>query len=126
MIPDNLQEALWRYIRGIGRNHGIAIDAVGGMEDHVHLLLLLPAKMDIAKAVQTLKANSSRWMRQSVSGFRWQDGYAAVSVSASNARAVAEYIEHQQEHHRGRTFADELKAILKRHGIGYDAKYLLD
>jgi REP element-mobilizing transposase RayT len=113
LIRENLRDTLWQYIRGIGRNNGIAIDAVGGMSDHIHLLLMLPAQLDIAKAIQTIKANSSRWMRQSVRGFRWQDGYAALSVSASNARAVADYIEHQPEHHRKRSFADELKTSLR-------------
>jgi putative transposase len=125
LIRKDRKEKLWGYMRGIGRNHGIAVDAVGGMEEHVHLLIHLPPQMDIAKAVQLVKANSSRWMRETVSGFRWQDGYSAVSVSASNSRTVREYIDHQEEHHRNRSFEDELKAILKKHGIAYDPEYLL-
>jgi REP element-mobilizing transposase RayT len=72
-----------------------------GISNHVHFLIALPSDMAPAKAVQVLKANSSRWIRQHGIAFAWQEGYGAFSVSRSNKAVVVEYVEHQAEHHRG-------------------------
>ncbi len=116
-IAPAVQSPLWRYLRGIGRNLGIEIDAVGGTEDHVHLLFLLPPAMAVATAVQKIKANSSRWMKQHVPRFAWQDGYGAFSVSASHVAATVKYIENQPDHHQRVNFAQEWAAFLKKHGV---------
>src|SRR5262249_3363689 len=80
LIPEKTQPELWRYIVGIGRNHRLPISAVGGTDDHVHLLLELPGTITISKAVQLIKANSSKWMNETkVKAFAWQEGYAAFS-----------------------------------------------
>ena len=90
--------------------------AVGGMADHVHILLLLPPT--IATAVQKLKANSSRWIHQQTGRpFQWQEGYSAFSVSISQTDATVDYILHQKEHHQKRGFGEELAKILARHGM---------
>jgi len=84
-IPDDLQPRAWAFIGGIARNLGITAIAVGGVADHVHILLLLPPTMPLAEAIQKIKANSSRWLReQSGKAFQWQGGYAAFSVSISH------------------------------------------
>jgi putative transposase len=92
-------------------------------------LLQMPPTMTVADAVGKLKANSSRWVKQTFPNLRhfsWQAGYAAFSVSPSNIDAVVEYIDGQKEHHARRTFDQELLALLKRHGIPYDPQYLRD
>ena len=122
-ITQELQTRLWAYVAGIGRNHDIGILAVGGTEDHVHILLHLPPKISLAKAVLLLKSNSSKWMNE-VTEFSWQEGYGAFSVSASNLDAVIRYIRNQRQHHRKLGFEEELRAILQKHRVAYDPRDL--
>ncbi len=117
VIRPPVRETLWAYMRDICRNYGLDLEAIGGTEDHVHLLIALPPKLSLADAVRVVKANSSKWMSENGHWFSWQEGYAAFSVSASNLAAVCEYIRTQEEHHQGRTFEKELEALLLKHGI---------
>ena len=126
LILPELQTKLWPYLAGIAKNHGMNPFAINGVENHMHVLLTIPATKDVAKAVQELKANSSRWMREHVSRFQWQEGYGAFSVSRSSVDAVAKYIARQQEHHRRKTFEQEFIALLEKHGVQYDPKYVFD
>ena len=101
--------------------------AVGGTFDHLYALLSLPSMMSFAKAVQLIKGGSSKWVHDTFpkhSKFRWQEGYGAFSVSASQVSKTIAYIENQREHHRKRSFQEEFVALLKRHGIGYDSRFL--
>jgi REP element-mobilizing transposase RayT len=91
-IKPAIEEKLWAYIRGIARNYEMDLHAIGGMPDHIHLLVAIPAKLSVADAVRVVKANSSKWMNESGHLFGWQKGYAAVSVSASNLSVVMDYI----------------------------------
>jgi REP-associated tyrosine transposase len=120
LIPNELRTKLWRYIVGIGRNHDIPVLSAGGTTNHAHLLIALPADISAAKAMQVLKANSSRWMREHGIDFTWQEGYGAFSVSASNADTVRNYIEHQPEHHARRSYEDEFLALLRKTGMNYE------
>ena len=118
-IPDELQSRLWAFMGGTARRLGMKAIAVGGMRDHVHILLSLPPTIALAKAVQTLKANSSRWLHQTTGRpFEWQEGYAAFSVSISQTDATVAYILNQHEHHTKHGFDEELARILERHGLG--------
>jgi REP element-mobilizing transposase RayT len=121
MIPAELLPMLWKYFAGIGRNHGLPVLAAGGTSNHSHLLIALPSDMAPAKAVQVLKANSSRWIRQHGIAFAWQEGYGAFSVSSSNKTAVREYIEHQAEHHRSRSFETEFETMIRKSGMRFDS-----
>ena len=96
----------------------------GGTRNHVHLLIALPAALPLAKAVQELKGNSSRWLNPQGSGFAWQEGYAVFSVSPSNKRAVIAYIADQPRHHEKRSFEQELIAILQKSEIDYDERFI--
>ena len=80
----------------------------------------MPSDIPVAKAVQTFKANSSRWMGEHGFRFAWQEGYGAFSVSASNLRRVKDYIKHQPEHYAKRSFEDEFIALLRKSGVAYD------
>ncbi|MGE5725186.1 MAG: IS200/IS605 family transposase, partial [Acidobacteriota bacterium] len=93
LISAELQAKLWRYLSGIARGHKINLLECGGTTNHLHVLLVLPADMPLSKAVQTLKANSSRWLGDHGIDFAWQEGYAAFSVSASQVSSVREYIQ---------------------------------
>jgi REP element-mobilizing transposase RayT len=117
-------------MNGIVGNIGGKALAIGGMADHAHLLVLLPPTIAISDALRTLKANSSKWVRDSVTSvtpqhkFSWQSGYAAFSVSRSGIEEVVRYIENQEEHHRKFSLEAELLALLKKHGVIYDERYL--
>ena len=118
-IPEKIQQRLWQYIAGICRNLDLKVLAVGGSDDHAHLLIGLPATITIAECVQKVKANSSRWMHSEGlrKKFEWQEGYSAFSVSASHIDRTVEYIRNQAEHHKRHNFTQELHAILEKHGI---------
>lgn len=124
IIARDCQPQLWAYLAGICRNHGMVPLSVGGTENHVHVLLHLPATLALAKAILLLKANSSKWMSERVKPFSWQEGYGAFSVSSSNLDRVMRYIQNQEAHHRKTSFEDELRVLLKKHGVDYDAKHV--
>jgi len=88
--------------------------------DHVHALIDLPTALSIEKLIQLLKGSSSHWVNASdlITGkFAWARGYGAFSVSQSNVDQVARYIGDQEEHHRVRTLAEELRELIDRHGL---------
>jgi putative transposase len=127
LIRTDLKDRLWPYLAGIARQEHMKALSVGGRDNHVHVLLSLPATMPIAKAVQLLKCNSSGWVNDELSayrGFSWQEGYGAFSVSASAADRVREYNQRQEEHHRKRTFEEEFLSLLKKHGVAYDPQHV--
>jgi putative transposase len=123
-IPAKIQPELWSYIAGICRNRKMIPVAIGGIEDHAHLLFHLPPTLTLSKAVNLIKANSSRWMNEHGRNFAWQEGYGAFNVSVSNLEAVAKYVRNQRWHHRKMTFEEEFLALLKKHRIEYDPKYV--
>ncbi|HZU41623.1 MAG TPA: IS200/IS605 family transposase [Terriglobales bacterium] len=124
VIPSDLQSKLSKFIAGIGARHNIPVLEVGGTENHLHVFIALPGDLPIAKAVQILKANSSRWIGEHGINFAWQEGYGAFSVSASQREAVRAYIRNQGEHHKKRSFEDEFISILRKSNITYDPQYV--
>jgi REP element-mobilizing transposase RayT len=129
LINTESQEELYRYIGGIIRAEGGVQLEIGGMSDHLHILAKFKPAISVSEMLAKIKANSSKWVNDHKMKFRkfgWQEGYAAFSVSESQAPAVAEYIRNQEEHHRKQTYQEEFLALLKRHGIEYDPRYLWD
>ncbi len=125
MIRSEWRPRLHSYLGGIVRNQEGVAEAIGGIEDHVHLLVSLKPVHRIADVMRDLKKDSSTWAAENFEPrFAWQEGYAVFSVSASNTRVVRDYIARQEEHHRKVTFAGELNALLEKHGVSYEAKYL--
>ncbi len=110
-------EPLWAYLRGIARNLKFDLLAVGGTANHLDVLLAVPPGRPLADVVRDLKANSSRFLHQTIRGFAWQDGYGAISVSPSQIAAVRRYIANQEEHHRRMVFDEEYLAILAKAGV---------
>jgi REP element-mobilizing transposase RayT len=125
-IAQEVRSDLWAYLGGIARQHAIKPLAIGGTEDHVHLLLALPATLSVAEAMCTIKSVSSQWMHEEKGKrlFAWQEGYGAFSVGASQIGATVAYIQRQEEHHRRRDFQQEFLAILEKHGIECDPRYV--
>jgi REP-associated tyrosine transposase len=122
-----IRPRIHQYIGGaIRAENGIAM-IVNGTADHIHILAKLRQDKAISKAVGELKANSSGWISRTfkeAAGFAWQEGYGAFTVSESQAPKVRRYIERQEEHHRSVSFVEELKVILRAHGLPFDERYL--
>ena len=126
-ITPELRERLWPFLGGIARQNKMKAVEIGGVEDHVHILLSLPSTMAIAKALQLIKGGSSKWIHETFPeqrGFAWQEEYGAFSVSVSQLDKTIKNIKGQETHHRKMTFQDEFLALLKKHRIEYDDRYL--
>jgi REP element-mobilizing transposase RayT len=125
LISEETQPQLWSFLGGIARKNGFKALMVGGTENHVHILLSLPATLPLAKAMQLVKGASSRWMNESFkTRFAWQEGYGAFTVGVSQKSDTIAYIQNQAEHHRKRNFEEEFLAFLKKNDIEYDPKHV--
>ena len=123
LIPDDLKPRLWSYMGGIARENGFRALAVGGMAEHAHLLLSLKPAIPVATAIKIVKAGSSGWMSDRLrADFKWQEGYAAFTVSLSLLDSVKRYIANQEQHHRKIDFATEWRLLLEKHGIVLPAR----
>jgi len=122
-IVPGIEERVWAYLAGIAVEDKMHPVAIGGMDDHIHLLLNLPTAIAPSKAVQLIKGGSSLWIHKtfpSLKAFGWQDGYGVFTVSKSALPEVEAYIRNQREHHRNKTFQEEYLAFLDRHGVAFD------
>ena len=127
LIAPSLQERLWPFLGGIARQNKMKAIEIGGVPDHVHVLLSLPSTLAIAKALQLIKGGSSKWVHDTFREhwrFGWQVKYGAFSVSVSQLDKTIQYIRNQEAHHRKMTFQEEFVALLKKHRIAYDERYL--
>jgi putative transposase len=126
LIRPDWRPHLHEYLGGIIRKQGGIPETIGGVEDHVHLLIGLKATHCLADVMRELKRDSTKWVKENHDReFAWQDGYAAFTVSVSNVPAVREYILKQERHHKRLTFQDELMKLLKKHGVEFEPRFLL-
>ena len=124
LITPELQQRLYPYLGGIARENKMKALSIGGVEDHVHVLLSIPSTLSISKSMQRLKGNSSKWVHETFPNqplFEWQEGYGAFSVAISGVDDTIRYIQSQKEHHAKVSFKDELITFLDKHGIKYEA-----
>lgn len=126
LIVHDIRPRLYGYVGGIVRNQGCSLLAIGGIEDHLHLLFRSRADAALSDLMRDIKGDSSEWVHTTFPSrpFAWQEGYAAFSVSASARDKVIAYIENQEEHHRTRSFGQELRELLDAHGVEYDPRYV--
>jgi putative transposase len=127
VLTPQVRTRLWAFMGGIANQNGIDPLCIGGMSDHAHLLLSLPASLCVANAMQLIKGGSSTWLRGTfpfLPHFAWQEGYAAFAVSVSHLNEAVRYIQNQEEHHRGKTFREEYLAFLQKHRIQYEERYV--
>lgn len=119
IIPETVKNKLWAYMGGIARTNHFKALAVGGITDHVHALLSIPAPLAVAKAVQLIKGGSSKWINDHARSrsFAWQDSYGVFSIGISQVDETVRYIKTQEEHHAKLTFAQEFRRFLERHGL---------
>jgi len=126
-IRSEIEQRLWEYLGGIARKHKMSALQIGGISDHVHVLVHAPAALSPSQIAQYLKGDSSKWIHaelERLRNFAWQDGYGAFTVSTSRIPQVVRYIQNQREHHRKKTFQEEYLELLHGHGIQYDERYL--
>jgi len=127
-IDTEIEHRVWAYIGGITRKHNCTGIQIGGIEDHIHALILSPPRYSPSQIAQFLKGESSKWIHEEfpkMAKFGWQDGYSAFSVSKSVVPKVVRYIENQREHHQSKTFEEEYSDLLELHEIDVvDNKYL--
>ncbi len=129
VLADDVRPDLFAYMGGAIRGAGCRPIAVGGWVDHVHLLLSPGARFVLEDFVKETKRSSNSWLRARsarLSEFHWQRGYGAFSIARWDLDKVTEYVRNQEEHHRAKSFAEEYRQLLERHGIEFDEKYVLD
>lgn len=114
IITPDIESNLWEYMVGIARKNKMKVLQIGGIEDHVHLLLSLPSTLSVAKALQLIKGGSSKWVHENFpdkSLFSWQEGYGAFSIGINDVERTIDYIKNQREHHKRFNFKQEFVAF---------------
>ncbi len=125
----DIRRECFDYLAAVAKNNGSKVYEIGGMSDHVHLLLTLPRTLTLSKLVEQLKTSTSKWLKsksENLKQFSWQAGFGAFSVSESQAIRVREYIRDQEIHHKKATFQDEIIHFLKASKMDFEPKYLFD
>ena len=119
------EQRLYEYIGGSIRGMKCICLEIGGVEEHVHMLVKLRPTLSVSRFLEELKPTVTKWARPIIHRkFEWQDGYGAFSIAESQVPSVRRYIQNQKEHHKKQTFEDEFKAMLERAGIEYDERFL--
>lgn len=129
LIQKKWKDELHKYICGIVNGKGQKVYAIGGVEDHIHILVSIKPNIAISDLVRDIKANSSKWINENefVRGkFQWQEGFGAFSYAQSQLDNVIAYVNNQEQTHQKKTFKDEYLILLQKFDIEYDEKYLFD
>lgn len=127
LIEPKYKEELMAYLAGLVQKLKANSLIINGTQDHVHMLVEIPSSISVSELMKFVKGNSSRWVNQSRDTkeiFAWQDGYAAFSVSKSAIPRVFHYIKNQENHHKKRSFQDEVINFLEKHSISYNDQYI--
>jgi putative transposase len=128
-LDSDVRQRMHAYLATICRDVDADFVRVGGVADHVHIVTTLARTISQAQLIEQIKKASSKWIKTfnaRYRGFFWQRGYAAFSVSPSQLQRVLEYVDTQQDHHRTRTFQDEYRELLRKHGVDFDERYVWD
>ncbi|MEI6350748.1 MAG: IS200/IS605 family transposase [Verrucomicrobiota bacterium] len=129
LIGPSVRSELHAFLAGTIRAAGCECLRVGGPADHVHFAIRFSRTKTIAELVEDIKTASSKWTKAQspdLAGFAWQRGYAVFSVGPGDKQALLDYIDNQEEHHRTRTFQEEVRSFLKKYEVAYDERYVWD
>ena len=127
LILSEFENELHGYIASICRAYKSNAYKVGGTENHIHIACSLSRTITVAKLLEEVKKNSSKWIKDKsprCSMFSWQAGYSVFSLGQSQLNTLIKYIDNQKEHHKSKTYKEELLEILKKYEIEYDERYL--
>ena len=128
-IDEDIEPELYAYMTSIFIAHKSYVHKIGGVNDHVHLLVTLPRTISISDLLEQIKKNSSKWIKtkgNKHTNFSWQKGFGVFSVSSSQQKRVIAYIANQKEHHKTQSFQDEYRKFLSLNGIPFDERYVWD
>ena len=126
-IKPEIEQRVWEYLGGVVRHHKMTALQVGGVDDHIHALIMAPPTIAPSQIAQYLKGESSKWIHETfptLRAFAWQEGYGAFTVSRSGLVGVVCYIQRQRAHHQQKDFQAEYLDFLQRHGVEYDERYV--
>lgn len=126
LSDESLRKEVFAYIGGICKTFDCQPVAIGGWEDHAHVLVRFGKEVTVSGFIKEVKRKSSVFAKELMPAFSWQAGYAVFSVDASGLDNAARYVRNQEEHHRGVGFQDELRALMTEHGIEWDERYFWD
>ncbi len=127
-ITPEVQTRLYSYLGSVITNNNAHLLEIGGMPDHIHLLIELSNLDKFSYFIRELKASSSRWIHKTfpdLADFSWQEGFGSFTVSYSSLGQVKTYIQNQPEHHKKMTFAEEYKKFLRLHQVNFDERFVL-
>ena len=127
-IPESHEKDLYAYILGFVNNKNAVLYRIGGMPNHIHMLVDLPPMLSVASFMQELKIATSKWLKTNSEfpDFQgWAEGYAAFTYSLKEKETVINYIKNQKEHHKVETFESEYRRFIEESGIQIDEKYFL-
>ncbi|NDV60641.1 IS200/IS605 family transposase [Bacteroides sp. 519] len=128
LIQNHWRNELYKYITGAIRNKGHKLLTIGGVSDHIHILVSMSPKQSPSDLMADIKRSSSLWINENrlvMGKFSWQEGFGAFSYGKSQIPDIACYIEKQEEHHKKRTFTEEYIEFLKLFDVEYDERYVL-
>lgn len=129
LITDRVRDSLHAYMATVLQNFGCPPVLINSVDDHVHILFELARTVAVSQAVEEVKTTSSKWIKTQgaeFAGFAWQAGYGAFSVSESIVPTVRDYVANQREHHRVKSFQEEYRTFLEKHGVAFDERYVWD
>jgi len=129
LIKKKWKEELYKYICGIVNGKEQKVYAIGGVGDHIHILVSIKPNIALSDLIRDIKANSSKWINEKgfvLGKFQWQEGFGAFSYAQSQLDAVIAYINNQEQHHLVKTFKDEYLELLQKFNVEYNDKYLFE
>ena len=128
LIRPSWKDELYKYITGIITSNQHKVLAIGGMPDHLHILIGMRPHQAISDLLQEVKGSSSKWINERkflAQRFEWQEGYGAFSYAKSDLPKIIFYIQHQEEHHRKKDFRKEYHELLKKYEVDFNERYIL-
>ena len=129
VLTERVRDSLHAYMATVLQNFECPPVLINSVADHVHVLFELGRTVAVSRAVEEVKTTSSKWIKTQgaeFAGFAWQAGYGSFSVSESIMPTVRNYLANQREHHRVKSFQEEYRSFLEKHGVDFDERYVWD
>ena len=129
IIDPSIEDELYLYLSGIIESRGAVLYKIGGIEDHIHIVIRIKPTLSIPELLRYIKTSSAKWVNDhhKIKGhFNWQIGYGIFTVSESQLDRVIAYVNNQKKHHHHKTYKTEFVQLLKKHNVDYDPQYIWD